>query len=301
MTRSLDRSQERRVAPLRFHDAKLRDCSGQPVTLRGCSLFWSCWAPDLYNASAVEWLAVDWKIGAVRAALAGPEAMDQAIAVIEGAIVANVYVVVDWHSAEANTAAAAGLLGGIARRYGDLPNILYESWNEPPEGADWGHVIRPHHEAVIDAVRQYAPSAPFVVGTPDYCKRVEVAVSDPVARANVGYALHFYAGTHRNGLRDRARGAVDAGVPLFVSEWGLAEASGDGVIDFQEAENWLRFLNDSDIGHLNWAIGTKAEACSALFQNASPRGAWRASHLTKSGRFMRDYLRRQQLCRRPGS
>ncbi len=45
------------------------DASGQPVVLRGMSLFWSGWAGQFYNRRAVHWLAHDWKTSVIRAAV----------------------------------------------------------------------------------------------------------------------------------------------------------------------------------------------------------------------------------------
>lgn len=46
------------------------DRHGDPVVLRGMSLFWSQWQPQYYNASAVRWLRDDWNINVIRVAMA---------------------------------------------------------------------------------------------------------------------------------------------------------------------------------------------------------------------------------------
>ena len=58
------------------------------------------------------------------------------------------------------------------------------------------------------------------------------AALDPIAGdANVAYALHFYAGTHRQSLRDKAAFALERGVALFVTVGSQVAAppSGPGV------------------------------------------------------------------------
>ena len=57
------------------------------------------------------------------------------------------------------------------------------------------------------------------------------------------YALHFYAGTHGDFLRQKAQKAIDAGLPLFVSEYGLCDASGSGGVNKAEAKKWFDFLD----------------------------------------------------------
>ena len=59
-----------RHGQLRLEGTRLVDQHGEPVTLRGMSLFWSQWAPQYYNADAVRWLKDDWAVTVVRAAVA---------------------------------------------------------------------------------------------------------------------------------------------------------------------------------------------------------------------------------------
>ena len=43
---------------------------GNPVTLRGMSLYWSQWRGEFYNKEVINTLAKDWKCTVVRAAMA---------------------------------------------------------------------------------------------------------------------------------------------------------------------------------------------------------------------------------------
>src|SRR5690554_6826632 len=126
--------------PLNFRGGILSYASGEPVTLRGVSLFWSQWAPAFYNPELVQWLANDWKVDVIRIPVAAtaPGFLDspqtevaKAITVIDAAIACGLYVVVDWHGHHPHTEQAIQFFEIIARRYGDDPHILYESWNEP--------------------------------------------------------------------------------------------------------------------------------------------------------------------------
>jgi len=126
--------------------------SGAPVSLAGPSFFWSNsgWGQErFYNEKAVKFFASDWKASIVRAAIGGqndgsyltdPKAnLERAFAVIDGAIAAGIYVVVDWHSheAEAHPEAAEAFFTAIATRYGNSPNVIYEIYNEPLNDTDW--------------------------------------------------------------------------------------------------------------------------------------------------------------------
>merc|ERR1719330_1030473 len=48
---------------------KIVDKNGDPVLLRGMSLFWSQWMPQYWNRAAIEWLVSDWKITLIRCAM----------------------------------------------------------------------------------------------------------------------------------------------------------------------------------------------------------------------------------------
>src|SRR3990172_3859019 len=48
---------------------KLVDKNGNPIVLRGMSLFWSQWIGKYYNYDCIKWLRDDWKCTVVRAAM----------------------------------------------------------------------------------------------------------------------------------------------------------------------------------------------------------------------------------------
>ena len=79
------------------------------------------------------------------------------------------------------------------------------------------------------------------------------------------YVLHFYTATHHEGLRDELKSAVSAGLPVFISECGICEASGDGRIDFASAAEWFSYLNGNKISYAIWSLSDKDES-SAFFK-----------------------------------
>jgi endoglucanase len=76
---------------------------------------------------------------------------------------------------------------------------------------------------------------------------VDEVIGNLIDDANVAYTLHYYAATHKKELRDLAQQAIDAGIPIFVSEYGVSEASGEGSIDVMEANTWRGFLDANNI------------------------------------------------------
>jgi len=262
--------------------------------------------PRFFNRDLVSWLAQDWRVEIVRVpiAVADPGYLSDAstelakgIEVIDAAIAAGIYVIVDWHAHHPYTTQAVEFFGTIARLYGDTPNIIYETWNEPGPDYEWSSSISNHHHRTLESVRIHAPSAPIVLGSPQLCLRVDIAAQLPLGHENIAYALHFYAASHREGLRNRVRHALSKGACIFVTEWGMGDATGDGVLDKDETHRWLNFLNAESIGHVNWSICDKEEACAALEPGANSKGGWPKSQLTKSGQFVRQYLRSRKLGR----
>ncbi len=268
---------------------------GQQTSLAGMSLFWSNngWGGEkFYTADVVRTLKQDWNASIVRAAMGvdepGGYLQDKAgnlakvETVIQAAIANDMYVIVDWHShhAEQHTQEAIAFFQEIARKYGQHDNIIYEIYNEPLQ-VSWSGVIKPYAEAVIGAIRAIDPDNLIVVGTPFWSQNVDEAALDPVAGNNIAYTLHFYAGTHKDYLRQKARTAMARGIALFATEWGTVNADGNGAVDHASTEAWMAFLKENGISHANWAVNDKAEGASVI----TPGGSWNS--LTESGKTVK--------------
>lgn len=280
---------------------KVVDKNGQPVMLRGMSLFWSQWIGKYYNEPAVRWLRDDWNVNVVRAALAvhsggyttNPAAERAKVeTVIDAAIKNGIYVVVDWHAHEAEPKLAADFFESIARKYGNTPNIIYETYNEPLPQHGWKDLLKPYHQTVISRIRAADPDNLIVAGTRSWSQDVDEAAADPLPFTNVAYTLHFYAGTHKQGLRDKAETAMKRGAALFVTEYGTTEATGDGPVDRAETQRWWDFMEKHKISYLNWSVADKRETSAVLQPGASPTGGWKDEMITPSGKFVREQLRK---------
>jgi len=174
-------------------------------------------------------------------------------------------------------------------RYGQNPNVMFETFNEPKD-QDWGSVIKPYHEQLVPVIRQHSSNL-IVLGTKTWSQRVDEASWNKVSGSNLAYTLHFYANTHRGDLRQKATTALNNGIALFVTEWGTCSADGNGQLDLGETQTWLNFLKQNSISDANWAIGDKSEACAALKPGASASGGWPSASLTTSGNWMRNSIR----------
>ena len=271
---------------------------GQPASFAGNSLFWSNngWGGEkFYTAGTVGWLKSDWKSSLVRAAMgvqdAGGYLSDPAgnkskvKTVVDAAIANDMYAIIDWHShhAEDNRNEAIAFFQDMARTYGQSDNVIYEIYNEPL-GVSWSGAIKPYAQAVISAIRAIDPDNLIIVGTPNWSQDVDVAAQDPITGyANIAYTLHFYAGTHGQGLRDKAQTALNRNIPLFVTEWGSVNADGNGGVNYSETQAWVDFMKARNISNANWSINDKPEGASAVVAGASGNGGWSAGQLTASG------------------
>ena len=305
------------LPPVTIHGAlsvsgtNIVDQNGDVVKFAGNSFFWTnnnFGGLEYYSPGVVEWLQEDWGSTIVRASmgvdelggfLQYPDAnRNRVTTVVDAAIANDMYVIIDWHShhAEDFEADAISFFREMAQTYGDNPHVIYEIYNEPIT-RDWSGTIKPYSEAVIAAIRDIDPDNLIIVGTPFFSQDVDVASQDPIVGFdNIAYTLHFYAGTHGETLRQQARTAINNGLALMVTEWGTVKADATGPIDEVSTEEWLAFLEENDISHLNWSLNDSLESSSVVVPNASVNGGWSLSELTPSGRLVREIIGRWHTC-----
>lgn len=276
------------------------DQNGDIVVLRGMSLFWSQWGGAYYNAETVKWLRDDWKCTIVRASMGiegngfldNPEQEYAKVkTVIEACIDLGIYVLIDWHDhhAENHIEEAKAFFNRVSMDYGSYPNVIYEIYNEPL-AVSWKDVLKPYSEEIINTIRSNDQDNIIVVGTPNWSQDVEDVINEQINSTNIAYSLHYYSSTHKQELRDKALLAINAGIPIFVSEWGMSEASGNGIIDMESLNIWAKFLEDNNLSWCNWSLMNKDETSAALLPTTQTFSNWSEAELSQSGKIIRDYL-----------
>ena len=276
------------------------DQNGDIVVLRGMSLFWSQWGGAYYNAETIKWLRDDWKCTIVRASMGiegngfldNPEQEYAKVkTVIEACIDLGIYVLIDWHDhhAENHIEEAKAFFNRVSMDYGSYPNVIYEIYNEPL-AVSWKDVLKPYSEEIINTIRSNDQDNIIVVGTPNWSQDVEDVINEQINSTNIAYSLHYYSSTHKQELRDKALLAINAGIPIFVSEWGMSEASGNGIIDMESLNIWAKFLEDNNLSWCNWSLMNKDETSAALLPTTQTLSNWSEAELTQSGKIIRDYL-----------
>jgi len=285
--------------------------TGQAPLLAGPSFFWSTsgWGGDeYYNERVVEYFARDWDATIVRAAIGmnspggyiddPAENIARAEALIDAAIKHGMYVILDWHTHNAETRIdlSKEFFTYFAKKYGKYPNLIYEIYNEPLDTTNWETVIKPYSEEIIKIIRDIDPDNLIVVGSQSWSQDVEKSARSPILGFdNLLYSLHFYAGTHGDELRANAESAINQGLALIVTEWGSVEANGDGEIDYTSTDEWVTFMQKHKLSHLSWAVNDKAESTSIFKPNTPPSRTFSEKDLTPSGILARDITRQWAL------
>lgn len=273
---------------------------GNIVVLRGMSLFWSQWGAKYYDKETIQWLRDDWKCTVIRAAIGienggylehQQRELEKLFTVIDACIELGIYVIVDWHDhhAESHQEQAVDFFGEVSSKYGEQPNLIYEIYNEPLD-VGWAEVLFPYSNKLIAAIRKNDPDNLIVTGTPNWSQDVEDVIGNALNDSNVAYSFHFYSGTHKQWLRDKANQAISANIPLFVTEWGVSEATGNGEIDITENYRWTQFLEKNSLSWCNWSLNNKDETSAALKPTTTALSGWSEAELTDSGKIIRDYL-----------
>jgi len=281
----------------------LVDKDGKDIVLHGVSLGWHNWWPRFYNANTVAWLNSDWKCSVLRAAigvdpstkdgyLANPTfALNCLYTVVDAAIKNDMYVIVDWHTESIYLDEAKIFFQTVAEKYKDRPNLIYELYNEP-NGPLWPDV-KAYAEEVIGAIRAIAPKNIILVGSPQWDQALDKPAADPIKDYdNLMYTLHFYAATHGQWLRDVATAALQKGLPIFVTECGGMESSGNGPINQTEWQAWIQWMSANEISWAAWSLSDKNETCSMIKDTSSPVSGWTDNDLKQWGQIVRTELRK---------
>ncbi len=290
---------------LRVGGTHVVDASGTPFQLRGVSTHGLAWFPQFVNKDAfATWQG--WGANAVRLACYTDENggwltdgdHDALLATIDAGVQAatdlDTYAIVDWHVLHdqnplPNLAAAQDFFSIVCDRYADHGNVIYEICNEPNGNVTWQDV-RSYADQVTPVIRDRAPDALVICGTTTWSQDVDLVAADPVEDPNTVYALHFYAGTHKQDLRDKAQRALDAGTPLIVSEFGITDASGNGACDTASADEWIAFLDANEIGFVCWSLSNKDESSALISSACDKTGGWTEDDLSEEGRWFKGVL-----------
>lgn len=296
---------------LHVKGTKLVDKKGHEVQLRGVSTHGLSWYPQYVNDKCFAQLHDKWGANVVRLAMYTEEyngycsgdaknRSDLKKLIKKGVRLAKkhkMYVIVDWHilsdgNPNSHKKEAKAFFREMSREFKGYNNVIYEICNEPNNGTSWKE-IKSYARSVISTIRKNDKKAVIVVGTPNWSQDVDQAAIDPIKGDNIMYALHFYAATHKTDLRNKMTAAINKGLPVFVTEYGICDASGNGVIDKKEADRWIQTMDEYGVSYIAWNLSNKQESSSIIKSSCSKVSGFKKSELSDEGRWLYHLLRKK--------
>ncbi|MGN0394961.1 MAG: cellulase family glycosylhydrolase [Coprococcus sp.] len=282
------------------------DEEGNAYQLKGCSTHGITWFPDYVDIDTFKTFRDDWGANLIRLAMytdtgdsygycSGGDKdtiLDLLDKGVSAATELGMYVIVDWHILNDNNPNnhiddAKDFFEIVTTKYKDYDNVIYEICNEPNGGTKWED-IKEYAETIIPIIREQDEDAIIIVGTPTWSQDVDIAAGDPLAGYdNIMYAVHFYAATHKQDLRDKVTNAIDKGLPIFVSEFSICDASGNGAVDYDEAEEWFSLIEDKNLSYAAWNISNKDETSALIDSSCSKISDWTDDELSETGDFIK--------------
>lgn len=296
---------------LHVKGTKLVDKKGHEVQLRGVSTHGLSWYPQYVNDKCFAQLHDKWGANVVRLAMYTEEyngycsgdaknRSDLKKLIKKGVRLAKkhkMYVIVDWHilsdgNPNSHKKEAKAFFREMSREFKGYNNVIYEICNEPNNGTSWKE-IKFYARSVISTIRKNDKKAVIVVGTPTWSQDVDQAAADPIKGDNIMYALHFYAATHKTDLRNKMTAAINKGLPVFVTEYGICDASGNGAIDKKEADRWIQTMDEYGVSYIAWNLSNKQESSSIIKSSCPKVSGFKKSELSDEGRWLYHLLRKK--------
>lgn len=296
---------------LHVKGTKLVDKKGHEVQLRGVSTHGLSWYPQYVNDKCFTQLHDKWGANVVRLAMYTEEyngycsgdaknRSDLKKLIKKGVRLAKkhkMYVIVDWHilsdgNPNSHKKEAKAFFREMSREFKGYNNVIYEICNEPNNGTSWKE-IKSYAKSVISTIRENDKKAVIVVGTPTWSQDVDQAAADPIKGENLMYALHFYAATHKADLRNKMTAAINKGLPVFVTEYGICDASGNGAIAKEEANRWVQTMDEYGVSYIAWNLSNKQESSSIIKSSCSKVSGFKKSELSDEGRWLYNLLRKK--------
>jgi len=284
---------------------KLVDSNNNPVQLHGVSTHGLSWFPEYVNKAAFQTMRDDWGVDTIRLAMytaeyngycsgGNKEQLKQLVKNgVSYASELGMYIIIDWHilsdgNPNTHIEDSKAFWQEMANTYKNHDNVIFEICNEPNGGTSWSDV-KNYATTILSIIRGAGANNVVLIGTPTWSQDIHLAAADPITGYdNIMYTFHFYAGTHKTDLQNRLSSVVSGGLPVFVSEFGITDASGNGNVDIDSANKWMSVLNSYNISTVCWNLSNKNESSSIINASCNKKSGWSYSDLSTEGQWLVD-------------
>ena len=304
----------------------LKDSHNEKYQLRGASLHGLQWdvGYNYISKASFQSLRDEWGVTAVRLPVyvtqggyteGAASAMDTRIQnAVKYATDLGMYILIDWHVHDAygnpanpNTwkSQATSFFEKYAKMYKDYGNVLFEICNEPVS-SPWyeGHSndLYSYANSIVGVIRKYT-DAIVIAGTNTWSQQPDQVIGHKLSYKNVMYTVHFYAATHIGGdgnwVYDNVKKALNNGVPVFCSEFGICDASGNGSYNIDSANKWMSLFDQYSISYFCWHLSNKGESSAYLKSSCSKKSGWTNNDLSTTGAWFVNVNREREAKEKP--
>ena len=271
----------------------------EKFVIQGDSTHGIAWFPQYVNEETFKTLRDDFNVNTIRIAMYSNqndgynESLHTKVSEgVEYAKNLGMYVIIDWHilndnNPNQNKESAKNFFYEMTEKYKDYNNVIYEICNEPNGSVQWEKDIKPYAKELITTIREKDKDAIIIVGTPTWSQDVDIVSKSPIeGENNIVYALHFYAATHKDDLRNKLKNAHEKGLPIFVTEFGISDASGNGTISESEGDKWIDLLNSYNISWVCWNLSNKNETSAILNSNCNKTTGFQERDFSQQGKWL---------------
>ncbi len=143
---------------------------------------------------------------------------------IQNCIAKQIYCIIDWHyitdynNSTVDTA-TRNFWNYVAPKYANVPNVIFELYNEPVNPDNWS-TWKQWAQPWVDIIRSHAPNNLILIGGPRWSQNLSSAGSSPFVGSNLAYVAHIYPQHGGQSTWDSWWGNASATVPFFITEWG---------------------------------------------------------------------------------
>ena len=89
-------------------------------------------------------------------------------------------------------------------------------------------------------------------------------------------------------MRNKVKNALDNNVPVFISEFGVSDETGNGGVYLDEANKWMEFIKNNNLSYVNWSLADKEESSALLKPNNK---VITDDALSESGKYIKEKLK----------